>query len=123
MIERTIPKEQLSLDLLKMILANHPKWEYVVSERFGAWHIKLDRGGETFDDELLERAAYPNVNASYLVDVVSALDAKSGEVRVRRGKHERAVKDELGVASKKKVGDKAMLTFLEGDRSKPIISG
>jgi hypothetical protein len=122
MIERFILKEKFSLDHLKVVLAAHPDWEYVVSEYPAAWHIKLDRGGETLDDELLEYETYPDVRASYLVEVVN-VDAKNAKVRIKRGKHERSINDDLNVATKKKVGDKAMLAFLEADRSKPIIIG
>jgi hypothetical protein len=120
MIERTILKEKHPLERLKRILAGHPDWEYVVSEYPAAWCIKIDRGGETLDDELQEHEAYPDPRASYLVEV-SGVDAKSGQLKVRRGKHERSVNDALNVANKKKAGDKAVVAFLEGDRSKPII--
>lgn len=123
MIERTILKETCPLERLKAILDKHSDWEYVVSERFAAWHVRIDRGGETLDDELLEHEAYPDPRVSYLVEVSSAVDVKSGEVKVKRGKHERSVNDDLNVAATKKIGDKAVLIFLEGDRSKPIIVG
>jgi hypothetical protein len=118
MIERFISKEKFPLDHLKTVLAAHPDWEYVVSEFPAAWHIKLDRGGETLDDELQEHEAYPDPRLAYLVEV-SHVDAKTGKVKVRRGSHERS----LDASTSKRVGEKAVLIFLEGDRSKPIIVG
>lgn len=123
MIERTILKTDLPIERLKAVLARHPDWEYVVSERHLAWHIRIDKGGETLDDELLEHEAYPDPRVSYLVEVSSGVDAKSGEVKVRRGECELSVDDSLNVAAAKKIGDKARVAFLEGDRSKPILVG
>jgi len=121
MIERTILKEKCSLNQLQEILAHHPDWEGVVSNYPIAWHVRLDKGGESLDKEVAQAEAYPDPRSSYLAEVSSALDAKSGQVKVKRGKHELSVHDDLNVAAKKKVGDKAMVGFLEGDRSKPII--
>jgi hypothetical protein len=115
-IERIILKDKHPLERLKAVLGNHPDWEYVVSERHAAWHIKIDRGGETLDDELQEHEAYPDPRVAYLVEV-SHVDAKVGKVKVRRGSHERS----LDVSTSKQVGEKAVLIFLEGDRSKPIL--
>lgn len=118
MIEQNILKTQAPLERLKTILASHPDWEYVVSERHAAWHIKIDRGGETLDAELQEHEAYPDPRLAYLVEV-GHVDAKAGKVKVRRGSHERS----LDASTSKQVGEKAVLVFLEGDRSKPIIIG
>jgi hypothetical protein len=118
MIERTISKDKMSLERLKAFLAKHPDWEYVVSEYPAAWHIKIDRGGETLDEELQEYEAYPDPRVAYLVEV-SRIDGKAGKVKVRRGSHECS----LYASISKQVGDKAVLIFLEGDRSKPIIIG
>jgi hypothetical protein len=118
MIKRTILKDKHPLEHLKRILAGHPDWVYIVSEYPTAWHIKLDRGGETLDDELQEHEAYPDPRVAYLVEV-SHIDAKAGKVKVRRGSHERS----LDASTSKRVGDKAVLLFLEGDRSKPFIIG
>jgi hypothetical protein len=118
MMERFISKAKFPLDRLKTVLAAHPDWEYVVSEFPAAWHIKLDRGGETLDDELQEHEAYPDPRLAYLVEV-GHVDAKAGKVKVRRGSHERS----LDASTSKQIGDKAVLLFLEGDRSKPFIIG
>jgi len=116
MIERTIPKEKWPLERLKTLLAAHSDWEYVVSEHPAAWHIQIDRGGESLDAELQEHEAYPDPRLAYLVEV-NHVDTKTGSLRVRRGSHERV----LNASTRKQVGDKAVLIFLEGDRSKPVI--
>lgn len=123
MIEQTILKQKMTLERLKTFLAKHPDWEYVVTEYPTAWHLKIDKGGETLDIELLEHEAYPDPRASYLVEVSGVLDAKSGQIKVKRGKYEHSVNDDLNVSAKKNVGDKAVVIFLEGDRSKPFIVG
>ena len=118
MIERTIPKEKWPLERLKTLLAAHSDWEYGVSEYPAAWHIKIDRGGETLDDELREHEAYPDPRLAYQVEVAHVSPHGLG-VRVKRGPHEGIV----ACAAQKAVGEKAVLIFLEGDRSKPIIIG
>jgi hypothetical protein len=116
MIERFISKAKWPLDRLKAILTLHSDWQYVVSEYPTAWHIKLDRGGETLDAELQEHEAYPDPRLAYLVEV-GHVDVKAGKVKVKRGSHERSV----DASTSKQVGQKAVLIFLEGDRSKPVI--
>lgn len=118
MIERTISKDKMSLERLKAFLATHPDWEYVVSEYPAAWHIKIDRGGETLDDELREHEAYPDPRLAYQVEVTHVSPHGLG-VRVKRGPHEGVV----ACVAQKAVGEKVILIFLEGDRSKPIIIG
>lgn len=114
MIERYLPKEKHPLERLKAILAAHPDWEYVVSEYPAAWHIKIDRGGENFDEELAHHEAYPDPKHAYLVHVN---EAASKELKVTRGSHTHSVTSLV----QKQPGEKAVLIFLEGDRSKPII--
>ena len=120
MIERFIPKEKFPLERLKAILGRHPDWEYSVSEYPAAWHIKIDRGGETLDEELAQHEAYPDPRVTYLVDV-KEVDTKKSKLKVRRGSHEHSV--QIMMSYYKQVGDKAVLIFLEGDRSKPVIIG
>jgi len=80
------------------------------------------------DAALAELAAHPDLRGSRMAEIVELDNTRTRPVKVKRGKHEAwcyvgAPMKFLLTEGRLVVGDKVLVVFVDGDRSKPVIVG